>query len=1521
MSDTLTITGTPGTAVVGNSFTFSPTISGGTSPYTVAADPALPSGFILNTTTGTISSTAVPTTGFTTTLTVTDSTATTAQTATLSVSVSPVGAVSITAISQSTYEGSALSVTPPTNGGSGTKTFTVTSGSLPNGISINTSTGELTGSATAAGTYTFTISVADDTGTSSAKCSLTIYAKPSITNNTPQIADVGKAFSWSPTTVGGNGTLTITVDSSKLPAGLTADSSGTISGTPTASGSASIAITVSDGVVTTDQTLSLTVSDTLTLTAASTSRTVSPGADTTVSFTTTGGSAPITYTTSSDNPGFTFDAASGSFHSSSAAVGSYSFSVTATDVLGATSTATCSVTVKDPLSLSGSIGYIVVNKAFTFTPTVKNDAHTLTFSYSGDLPPDTSVSSITGVISGTVTKTQNPMSGTLTATDTVTGETATLPITFTTTTAVTSQDGTVSGYVGKSVSYTPTVTGGYGTRTFSVTEGSIPAGLSLDSVSGLISGSPANSQNSTVKLTVTDSSGSSTFTLTFTLFAIPSITNASIENGEVGIPLSWSAETAGGNGTALTVIIDSSTLPEGITVQSGGSISGTPTASGTYEVSATVTDGKNPQNVIITVSVAPALAITDTYSVTTTVGNATTTALTATSGTGVKSVSWSIADGTDTTKFALNGNVVSINASSDGTFVGKFLATDEAGGTALATVTAYVLVPISFSYSASKLEQGVEASFSPIISGGSGAYVFTINANTPLPDGISLDADTGVLSGTPTKSGTFPVSITATDASQATLIKTINLTLTTADPLSIGGTFPAIINIGDVVKFIPDVDGGLGTNTFTLSGTLPNGLTFDKNTGGISGSPTTVGSTNVSISVTDGVVTKTLPVYIVATNKLTVSVSTKNMEVGVAGQILFTTSGGAGTKTSNLSSGTLPKGLTLTEQSNGDPIITGTPVISGLSTFVITVADETATIDTEVTFTIYDKLAITPPPGSLLLTTGKDLNFSPAVVGGSPDKTYSISKGALPTHVVIDASTGVISGTPDRGQYNFTVRIADAFASVTQDYTLLVNDPLKLSYDPIIVVMGKSVSISPDLSGDPTGAVTYSSSTLPDGLTIDPSTGIISGIPSISTTSTVTVTAQDSLSSTTASVSINIESALTITGDFPEMVLGKAVSFIPTTNGGVIANYKYSISGTLPGGVTFNSSTGVISGTPTDTVGNNGTIVISLTDGTQTATLKATLNIYTSISVKSTSVTGEVGAKFSFTPSTSGGNGAKEFSLLSGGALPLGLSIDASSGVISGTPQVKTNGLLLTFLVEDDTGSQTFTITFLIKDAISLTGIAQKAIKGTSYQFIPSVSGGTGTTVFSILSGSLPLGLSLDKQTGIISGIPTNTGSSTFMLSVSDGSLSSQKSFTIVTVDSVASQNDAATALVVQGCANYISYASITPATELSMSSAMRTMGDIVLTIISTPTTAAMDALWNVMSVNKDTYFAEYNFFRGITALDAKTFQAVQAVYTAFRSIMISPNTTFDFSYLLRVTSCQPLVAYLNVKKATLTAS
>lgn len=331
---------------------------------------------------------------------------------------------------------------------------------------------------------------------------------------------------------------------------------------------------------------------------------------------------------------------------------------------------------------------------------------------------------------------------------------------------------------------------------------------------------------------------------------------------------------------------------------------------------------------------------------------------------------------------------------------------------------------------------GVAYSQTITASGGTAPYTFAVT-NGALPTGLTLNATTGVISGTPTTTGPFPFDITATDANGCTGVQTYNIDI--ACPVITVN--PAALPDGTVgVAYSQTVTGSGGTAPYTFAVTgsvLPPGLTLST-AGLISGTPTTSGSFDFDITATDnngctGVRTYTLDICPVITlDPPTLPDGT----VGTPYSVTVGASGGAAPYTFAVTSGTFPSGLSL-NPTTGE--ISGTPSLAGTFNFQITATDSNGCTGAHAYTLIVNCPGMTVDPATL--PDGQQgVAYSQTVTanGGTAPYVFAVTAGALPAGLTLDPNTGVISGTPSAIETaTFTITAVDSLdCSASTSYTV-----------------------------------------------------------------------------------------------------------------------------------------------------------------------------------------------------------------------------------------------------------------------------------------------------------------------------------------------------------------------------------------------------------------------------------------------------------------------------------------------------
>jgi len=520
------------------------------------------------------------------------------------------GTVPATATWNAAYTGSASAT-----GGAGALTYSIASGALPTGLQLNATTGAITGTPTATGTFTFTVKAADAFGDMGSQPYTIVVTYPAIVV-TPATLPVGYVGSnYTQTTLsatGGSGTgynFALATGSS-LPPGLNLSASGAITGKPTTTGNTTFTVKVTDSASNTGTgTFSIMVNAGVSITTATTLPVGYVGGNYSQTFAATGGSGTgYTWAVSSGSTipaGLTLSAA-GVLGGKPSTAGTPSFSITVTDSAQNSASATftlniaAGVSIATPTTLPGGYQGTAYPGATLAATGGTGTGYTWTWAAaSGSTVPAGLNLSAGGAISGTPSA-SGTFSVVITVTDSAQNSaSATFSLTVESVLTVTTNSTMKSGTINAAYSQSLAASGGSGsgyTWTTNTAGTTALAGINLSlNSAGIVSGTPLATGTATFAVTVTDSqSHTATATLTITVYASLTITSSTLPATNVGIPYSQTLAAAGGTGTGYTWTATSSNLATyGLSLSSTGVVSGTPTTAGTASFTANVTDSGN----------------------------------------------------------------------------------------------------------------------------------------------------------------------------------------------------------------------------------------------------------------------------------------------------------------------------------------------------------------------------------------------------------------------------------------------------------------------------------------------------------------------------------------------------------------------------------------------------------------------------------------------------------------------------------------------------------------------------------------------------------------------------------------------------------------------------------------------------------------------------------------------------------------------------------------------------------------
>ncbi len=370
-------------------------------------------------------------------------------------------------------------------------------------------------------------------------------------------------------------------------------------------------------------------------------------------------------------------------------------------------------------------------------------------------------------------------------------------------------------------------------------------------------------------------------------------------------------------------------------------------------------------------------------------------------------------------------------------------------------------------------------------SGGTGPYTFAVTAGS-LPVGLGLTVG-GVLSGTPTTSGPFGFTVTATDAYGCQVLATYNGNVN-CPSMSISPAVLPTISLGVPFNQSLSTAGGTAAYTYTLtSGTLPAGLTLSPG-GLISGTPSSAGAYNFTVTSTDAYGCTTSASYngnVTCPGLTMLPAAMPTGTVAVAYSQNITTSGGSGPYTYAVTSGTLPPGLTLSTSG----LVSGTPTLAGNYNFSVTSTDALgcSVVSSYVINIGCPAITLTPPS----LPSGNSsvaYNQSMSSSGGTGPYNYSVTAGSLPGGLTLTTG-GVLSGTPNAlGTFNFSITTTDAGGcSQTIAYTITITCASSfVTLAPFTAVCSND-GLIPLTGGSPAGG-TYSGTGVSGGF-FNPSVG------------------------------------------------------------------------------------------------------------------------------------------------------------------------------------------------------------------------------------------------------------------------------------------------------------------------------------------------------------------------------------------------------------------------------------------------
>jgi hypothetical protein len=783
---------------------------------------------------------------------------------------------------------------------------------------------------------------------------------------------------------------------------------------------------------------------------------------------------------------------------------SYDLPAARTIVLSAKSaggeTASANITVniepqdEAPVYLDDTIGVFHFNQSYSDAVTTR--AWPLaTYTLTGATPTGITFDPVAATFTGTPTVAEEPYDFTITADNRVPGDTPrhysgtvqTAPTSFT--------DSDTGVFVLDRVHTNAIAANGFPVPSYAVTSGSLPAGITLDSSTGAFAGTPTQGlapYNFTI--TATNLEGSLGYVFSGTVETEPTLyTDSDIGQFVVGTPHNNGVH-ADGLQTA-TYAVTSGILPPGLILNSTtGVITGTPTTTGPYGFWITASNAHGSISLHLTGVVASTPAFTDSTLALFTTGHVYSDGV---SATGYPAATFSVTTGTLPAGLTLNlttGVLTGTPTGVEAPYSFTISATNVGGSVSVPYTGTVRTEPRSFTDGTLPQFITGTAIFDGVTANGFPAPTYSITTGL-LPTPLALDSTTGAVTGTPSATGPYSFTITATN-SEGTLAKVFS-GLVASTPAFIDST---LANFRTGLVYTDSVSAsGYPAATFTVSsGVLPAGVFLDATTGAVTGTPTgieapytfSITATNlggsVSVPYTGTVRTKPLSFTDGTFAQLILNLSVTD---GV-------TANGFPAPTYSISAGLLPTGVLLNSTTGA---ITGTPTFGGPYTFTILATNSEGTL----ALPFSGGVAYAPAfvDGVVANFTTDHLYADAVSANGYPVPVYSVSAGTLPAGLTLNSTTGALTGTPTGVEtpYSFILTATNPRGAANVAFTGTVRtEPRNFTDgDFLELVVGSGVTYGVTATGFPAPTFAITSGSLPAGLTLDLTTGTITGTPTV----------------------------------------------------------------------------------------------------------------------------------------------------------------------------------------------------------------------------------------------------------------------------------------------------------------------------------------------------------------------------------------------------------------------------------------
>ena len=666
--------------------------------------------------------------------------------------------------------------------------------------------------------------------------------------------------------------------------------------------------------------------------------------------------------------------------------------------------------------------------------------------------------------------------------------------------------------------------------------------------------------------------------------------------------------------------------------------------------------------------------------------------------------------------------------------------------------------------------------------GGVDPYVWWVD-DGELPPGLSLTAS-GVLAGTPLDAGTFSFTVMVGDVDNTTA--TLEHTMKINESVTVTSNDPEPWTVERGVTFYLHAEGGTGSLAWSkISGSLPAGIELSSE-GVLSGAPEEAGTYSIVVQAEDSLhATGERPIVWVINSTPQIGKLTRtswtvqrflSATIGVEGGTApysWTFEGDGGGEPGDDASG-LPAGVVF--KSLGEMVeLAGTPTESGTFLFVARVEDACG-VEVSGEFEIaINRWPIFGTETLPMAVQGVGYDFQFDVDYGTSPTTFRILDGDLPEGLSLE-SNGSISGAPEEtGNFGITVVAEDAAGATVAESTSsevkpgCTSDPVTFPdwtagrpFKPMILTAS---------GGD--GDIRWTSKpSVPTGMYLS-NGGLLTGKPRDAGVYEFEIVARcDGGSRAVLEVVWNVNpKPEIITTEVPEWAADRPYSAEVETEGGTQPVRLTVSGGQLPPGLTIEAEgmATAVSGTPTEP----GTYAFAITLRDARG---AEVNRAYQLVINETPEITEVEIDWTVGKSISRSFTGKEYIApqqwrLSAGEIPAGmyLRLDGMDAQVHGTPG-ETGEHVFAIDFEDEMGAlESVRFTLTIHAAMNADEPELLMASGRETNTFLPLTGGTPPHSWAVVSGRLPPGLTIDPDTGELSGTPYEPGSYELAAFVTDG--------------------------------------------------------------------------------------------------------------------------------------------------------